>query len=361
MRSYLLSTLLNTVARPLSRRSGGFLIAANIPSRLHAFSTEVADYGLTPIDFDILRNELDHCNGEIIDPHLHIAPWFESGEELAAGLAENGVSIGLIYNPYPKNFPLPYDINEKAFEIASSSNGKIYCLASLDATHNNWEDHREYELNRLFHFLAKDDIVLGVKLAPPNTCLPLTSPIIGDILERLNAHDRNNKVLGIHIGTTPMCGPLGKQFGVECLCSEEFVNPRHLEKYVKAYPDITYAFLHSGHEFLTPDDECYYDFKYANECIDMAKEYPNVYLSLSAIFAQNPDGSLKYPGGFELVKKMKLEGVQHKVFWASDQSFIKESIQPALVMAIKAMLEAGFTQEERTWSLNGCTRKVFRF
>lgn len=89
--------------------------------------------------------------------------------------------------------------------------------------------------------------------------------------------------------------------------------------------------------------------------------YPNVYLSLSAIFALNPDGSLKYPGGFELVKKMKIEGVAHKVFWASDQSFIKESIKSALIVAIKAMIEGGFTQEERTWSLNGYTREVFRF
>ena len=58
---------------------------------------------------------------------------------------------------------------------------------------------------------------------------------------------------------------------------------------------------------------------------------------------------------------MKQEGIAHKVFWASDQSFVKESIRPALIMGIKAMIDAGFTQEERTWSLNGCTRKVFRF
>lgn len=328
---------------------------------LKAVTSSSENYGITSNDLEILKNELDHCHGEIIDPHLHIAPWFNNGKELAAGLAENDISIGLLYNPYPKDFPLPYDINEKVYEIASSSDGKIFMLASLDATHENWEDHKEFELNRLMSYLEKDDgCVLGVKLAPPNTCLSLKSPIISDILERVNQHDGNNKVLGIHIGTTPMCGPMGKKFGVKCDCQDEFVNPRYMEKYVKKYPNITFAFLHSGHEFLTPGDECYYDFKHANECISMAKEYDNVYLSLSAIFAQEPDGKLKYPGGFELVKKMKDEGVAHKVFWASDQSFIKESIRPALIVAIKAMIEAGFTQEERTWSLNGCTRKVFR-
>eukprot|EP00980_Cylindrotheca_fusiformis_P005881 scaffold1233_cov111-Cylindrotheca_fusiformis.AAC.7 len=356
MRSHVLSNLLQPGR---SRLTAAATRVSN--THLHHCYSTVATYGVTQKDLEILKNELDHCDGEIIDPHLHIAPWFANGEELAAGLAENDVSLGLIYNPYPKDFPLPYDVNEKVFEIASTSNGKIFCLASLDATHDNWEEHKEDELNRLSHYLEKEHIVLGAKLAPPNTCLPLTSPIIGDILERLNDHDGNNKVLAVHIGTTPMCGPMGKQFGVKCLCSEEYINPRYLDSYVQAYPDITYAFLHSGHEFLPPDDENYHDFKFANECIQMAKEYPNVYLSLSAIFAQNPDGTLKYPGGFELVKKMKLEGVAHKVFWASDQSFVKDSIRPALIMAIKAMIEAGFTQEERTWSLNGCTRKVFRF
>jgi len=166
-------------------------------------------------------------------------------------------SIGLMYNPYPKDFPLPYDINEKVYEIASTSNGKIYCLASLDTTHDNWEEHGEFELNRLESFLQKEELVLGVKLAPPNTCLPLTSPIIGDILERLDQRDGSNKVLAIHIGTTPMCGPLGKQFGIKCLCSSEFIDPRHLEHHIKNYPEITFAFLHSGHEFLKPEDDCW--------------------------------------------------------------------------------------------------------
>ena len=61
------------------------------------------------------------------------------------------------------------------------------------------------------------------------------------------------------------------------------------------------------------------------------------------------------------MKKMKEAGVAHKVFWGSDQSFIKASIRPALIVSIKAMIEAGFTQEERKWTLNGCTREVFRF
>lgn len=349
----------NAVAFSLEKAFSNF--GTSLSHNVRGGATPQTDYNVTREDLQLLDNELEHCDGEIIDAHLHISSWFKNGEELAAGLAENSISIGLLYDPYPK-MSLPHDINTKVHSIASSSNGRIFCLASLNTTHDNWEEHRQTELDRLRSFLSKKDgCVLGVKLAPPHTCLPLTSDIIGDIVETLHCHDGNNKVIATHIGTTPFCGPLGKRVGIKCLCGEEYVNPRHLEKYISNYPDITFALLHSGHEFLPPGDDCFHDFKYTDECIALAKKYPNVYLSISAIFALHPDGKLKYPGGFETVRKMKEAGIAHKIFWGSDQSHNKAAIQPALIVSIKAMIEAGFTQEERSWTLNGCTRKVFRF
>lgn len=152
---------------------------------------------------------------------------------------------------------------------------------------------------------------------------------------------------------------MGEQFGIKCLCSEEFVNPRLIERHIVKYPDVTFALLHCGHEFLPTDSPCYHNFKYADECIAMAKKYPNVYVSISALFAQDTDGTLRYPGGVQLVKRMKDAGIAHKVFWGSDAARRQEEIRPVLITAIKAMIDAGFTEEERTWSLNGCTRKVF--
>ena len=35
----------------------------------------------------LLSNELHRCGGEIIDPHLHIAPWFDAAGPLVAELA----------------------------------------------------------------------------------------------------------------------------------------------------------------------------------------------------------------------------------------------------------------------------------
>ena len=122
---------------------------------------------------------------------------------------------------------------------------------------------------------------------------------------------------------------------------------------------VTFLLLHSWHEFLPRGSDFNYDFKFVDVCIDMAKKYPHVYLSLSAMFMQDPDGTLRYPGGAEIVRKMKEAGVTHKGFWASDASGKQGQIKPVLISAIRAMVDAGWTEEERTWALQGCSKKVF--
>lgn len=308
------------------------------------------------VDDELLAMEIDLCGGEIIDPHLHIAPWFDDAETLVDELQANNVSIGILYNPYPKAI-LPFDMNTYTATIARESKGKVYALASLNTTHNDWASHRQFEMNRLREDL-KADCVLGTKLAPPHTCLPLVGPIMDDILTVVS--ESKQKLLAMHIGTTPFCGPLGKRFGIECNCGEDCVDPTLLVPKIEQYPEVTFVLLHSGHEFLPSDSEYYYDFKYSDECIKLAKTYHNVYLSISAIFAQDEEGMLKYPGGFEMVKRMKDAGITHKVFWGSDASYNRGEIRPVLVTAIKAMKEAGWTEEERAWALRGCVRQVFK-
>jgi hypothetical protein len=318
--------------------------------------TGTCDSESSPADDDrLLANERERCGNEIIDPHLHTAPWFDTADQLIHELEANSVSIGLLYNPYPK-FSLPYDINTFIHSIAASSNKKIFMLASLNTTHNNWEEHKEFELNRLKTFLDKDETV-GAKLAPPNTCLPLTGPVMDDVVETVS--QSNKKLLAIHIGTTPFCGPIGKQFGVECNCTEGYVNPTLLIPKVEKYPHVKFVLLHSGHEFLPPDSPDYYNFKNVDKCIAMAKTYPNIFLSMSAIFAQFEDGTMKYPGGQDVVRKMKEAGVTHKVFWGSDASYNRGQIRTVLINAIKAMINAGWTEEERTWALNGLAKQLF--
>jgi hypothetical protein len=310
-------------------------------------------------DDEMLAKELELCEGEIIDPHLHSAPWFDDAETLVEELERSNVTIGLLYDPYPK-VVLPYDVNSHAAAIAQQSGGRIFALASLNTTHDNWTEHREAEMQRLRDGL-KEDCVLGTKLAPPHTCLPLAGPIMDDVIQVVNESDQ--KLVAIHIGTTPICGPLGKQYGIECNCKEECVDPALLIPKIEAYPDVTFVLLHSGHEFLPSEgggEEYHYGFRFTDKCIAMAKKYDNVYLSVSALFAQHPDGTLKYPGGFETVRKMKRAGITRKVFWGSDASFFRGQIRPVLLTAIKAMIAAGWSPQERAWALRGCARHAFK-
>jgi predicted TIM-barrel fold metal-dependent hydrolase len=127
----------------------------------------------------------------------------------------------------------------------------------------------------------------------------------------------------------------------------------------KAYPDITFVLLHDGHEFLPPDSPFYYNFEFVDKSAALAAEFPNVWISLSAMFAQNPDKSFKYPGGLENAKKFKQSNVTHKLLWGSDASYYQGQIRDVLLESIKAMVRAGFTPAERCWALAGATRKVF--
>mmetsp|Transcript_9000 Transcript_9000/g.20301 ORF Transcript_9000/g.20301 Transcript_9000/m.20301 type:complete len:361 (+) Transcript_9000:3-1085(+) len=307
-------------------------------------------------DDQLLAAELLRCDNEIVDPHLHTAPWFDNADTLIQELEANNVSIGLLYNPYPKQ-ELPFDMNTYIHSIVSASNKKIFMLASLNTTHEDWEKHREFEINRLETFLEKEGVV-GAKLAPPHTCLPLTGPRMDDVVETVSRSSK--KLLAIHIGTTPFCGALGKQFGIDCRCSPEYVDPTLLIPKVEQYPQVKFVLLHSGHEFLPTDSPDFYKFVNVDKCIAMAKKYPNVYLSISAIFAQSPEGVMKYPGGDNVVQKIKDAGVQQKVFWGSDASYQRGQIRPVLISAIKAMIKAGWTEEERTWALRGCAKELFQ-
>jgi hypothetical protein len=118
---------------------------------LKDFLTRVLAH-LSPSGDKLQAKELQCCGGCIMNPHIHIAPWFNASGPLVEELESANISVGLLYNPYPKMF-LPFDLNEYIHGIAKESEGRIYALASLNMTHDDWSDHREEELSRLTTFL----------------------------------------------------------------------------------------------------------------------------------------------------------------------------------------------------------------
>jgi len=172
-------------------------------------------------------------------------------------------------------------------------------------------------------------------------------------------HHSSTKVLASHIGTTPFCGPLGAQFGIKCCCGKEYVDPKLLIPKIEAYPDITFVLLHTGHEFLPQGSPHFYNFSFVEDSIAMAQKYPNVYISLSAMFAMDKNGTLKYPGGLGNVRRIKRANVTAKTLWGSDASWFQGQIKPVLIKSIQAMVRAGFTPQERCWTLQRAARHVY--
>jgi len=78
-------------------------------------------------------------------------------------------------------------------------------LASMNMVHENWDEHRDDEMQRLRNFLEKDEVLEG-KMAPSNTCLSLRSPMANDFTDIVARSIK--KLVACHIGTTPFFNPI---------------------------------------------------------------------------------------------------------------------------------------------------------
>lgn len=142
-------------------------------------------------------------------------------------------------------------------------------------------------------------------------------------------------------------------------CSRPYVDPDLLDDLIGRYPNVTFLLLHAGHDFLPPDDENYYNGTLVDAAIDVARAHDNVYLEISAMHAQHPNGTLKYPGADAELVRMVDAGVADKVIWGSDANHLEGTLLPVLATSIEAMIDAGFTEEQRCMALSGLSRTIF--
>jgi predicted TIM-barrel fold metal-dependent hydrolase len=154
--------------------------------------------------------------------------------------------------------------------------------------------------------------MVGTKLAPPHTRLQMnTSHIMVDILNVIA--DSSHPALGIHIGTTPFCGPFGDLIlGQKGLCTPEYVDPFFMLSYVVAYPDVTFVLMHGGQDFAGPDDPFvpFYNGTNFDYSVDLASKYDNVYIEISAMLDRNEEEGYAYENPLALENLRKLvEGV----------------------------------------------------
>lgn len=207
---------------------------------------------------DAVLSTIESCDGEVIDGHLHESLFFPTADSLISEMDKSSVSRGVLMAVYDaKASPFSFDPNTSVQRIADQSDGRIYGLVSLNTTAQNWTGEiRHKELSRLATFLEKPGVV-GAKVAPPHTCLELGSQTMRDIVDTVSQSSR--KLLYIHVGTTPFCGPFGLiTSGMIGCCDSEYVDPRHLEILIAQYSETNFVLLHAGHDFLEEGSEYYY-------------------------------------------------------------------------------------------------------
>jgi predicted TIM-barrel fold metal-dependent hydrolase len=151
----------------------------------------------------LVYKEQKRC-GEIIDMHLHPSN-YSTVDPILNDLDMAGVSRGIVYAVYASNNTFLPDANMQVSQLMNASGGRLYGLASLD-TSGDWEATGKDELARLSQALQESGF-LGLKLAPPHTCLELNGTIIREVIQTVS--ESAKPVVGIHTGTTPFCGEFG--------------------------------------------------------------------------------------------------------------------------------------------------------
>jgi hypothetical protein len=146
-------------------------------------------------------DEMARC-GSPFDAHLHLeGQWFSplDAAPLLAEMTAANIDQGVIMAVYGPSDPLGIDPNEGVAGFVEQSSGRLFGLASLNTTIEDWESVKDEELNRLRTYLEMDGFV-GAKLAPPHTRLAMNSAIMGDIIQTIS--ETSKPIVGIHIGTS---------------------------------------------------------------------------------------------------------------------------------------------------------------
>lgn len=239
-------------------------------------------------------------------------------------------------------------------------------LASLNTS--DWSGGgKKRQLLALRNYLSRPGFV-GVKLAPPHTCLELNGLRIEAVARVVNQTTITYKnalsvattvspALFIHSGTTPFCpgGPFGDDFAC---CDDLYVNLTKLEPLIAQFNRFPWVLLHSGYDFTTS-----YRTDIIDQALRLASLYPHVFLEVSAMFATGDDDEFRYPvpGGRKLLSQIQSRELVNKTIFGSDGNWRVNGVKKALRLTVKAMLELNFTQTEMCRVLGGSVREVFSF
>ena len=313
----------------------------------------------------LLGVEVEGERLEVIDMHLHPGEWknippstrsFISSRFpwplslLSQGVAETtlnakgilgqmdnaGVRVGVLLAVYaPRTVGIT--TNEYVIQEIKSAPDRLYGLASLRV--DRWREERESQLAALEQALKVPGMI-GIKLAHAHQLFRMDDESYFGIYE---IAQRLEKPLYLHTGTSPFPGT-----------SQEppYTNPAYLEEAIKRYPKAIFILGHLGYDFVNEK------LGALDECIRLAKMYPNVYVEPSAMGSAGSD-----PKGVNLpeaMRKLREAGLVEKIIYGSDGPQSPGFVNTYLQRTLKAMREAGYSKAEIKQVLSDNFFRVFK-
>ena len=213
--------------------------------------------------------------------------------------------------------------NEWMIKEIEQAPERFYGFASVQV--DEWDDDEEAQLNGLKEALAHPQVI-GIKLAHAHQDFEMNDPRFYSIYEV--AGEAKTPVY-LHTGSSPFPGTID---------AERHTDAAYLEEAISAYPETVFILGHLGFDFINQNEGT------LENCIDLAKRYPNVYLEPSAMGSKGADPTGEY---YALaLTRIKEEGLIDRLIYGSDGPQYPGFLKDYASRTLDAMANAEFTLEE---------------
>ncbi len=252
-------------------------------------------------------------------------------DQLDSGGLKRGVLLA-VYAPHSVGLAP----NDFVAEQQATAPDRLSALASLRV--DRWVTESAAQLEALDETLALPGMI-GVKLAHTHMHFRMDDPDYYGIYDVAEAHDAP---IYLHTGSSPFPGTDP---------SPPYTDPAYMEDAIRSYPDVDFILGHIGFDFI------HKTLGELETCIQLAEQYPNVYLEPSAMGSAGSD-----PEGENLVEAMRRfreAGLIDRIIHGSDGPQFPGFVGDYLDRVVTAMEAADYTADEAELVLSGNFERVF--
>ena len=250
-------------------------------------------------------------------------------------LDESGLEKGVVFAVYaPESVGITK--NEFMIDAIDEAPDRLYGFASISA--EQWSSDEENQLAQLQASLEHPRVI-GIKLAHAHQHIELDDDRFYSIYALAAELDAP---VYLHTGPSPFPGTYSEP---------EYTDPSYLEEAIENFPDTVFILGHLGYDFIGKNEGKLED------CIDLAKRFPNVYLEASALGSSGADPTGEnYP---HALRRILEEGLVERLLYGSDGPQYPGFVNNYLERTLFAMEKVGYSHEEATGFLSANFQKLF--